>query len=334
MAEPYQYKVVEKSLTQDFLLKYLWTPIVNRLPASLTPNTITCAGFCCMGISVACVWLALNKTSWAFAGAALFVFLYMTGDNIDGSHARRTGQSSKLGEFLDHWLDSLNSVMVNLCLAFSLHLEGWLLPVLMAAVALAFFATIWEHHHTGVFHSGRLGTNEGLLLIVALYFLLCFAPQAPWLLYQADKITLAMVLIVLSLLTCAVTVLGTLWRVRSHVAGFLPLVLILAATLGHAWRDNLSFPLAALIILLSNTLFAGPLLLDRLAHQASPYRTWVASVLAVVALALLIPQAAAWLFAIMPKACLLYTLALLLMVAMICDLVRAVRYLPGPQKKN
>lgn len=333
MAEPYQYKVVEKSLTQDFLLKYVWTPIVQRLPASLTPNTITLVGFCCMCLSVALVWVALHHTSWAFAGAALFVFFYMAGDNIDGPHARRTGQSSKLGEFLDHWLDSLNSVMVNLCLAYSLHLDGWILPVLMAAVALAFFATIWEHHHTGVFHSGRLGTNEGLLLIIAMYLLLCFAPDASWLLYKPGQITLAAVLAYLSLATCVVTVLGAIWRVRAHIGGFVPLLLMLAAILAHAHSGLLSLPLAALAILLSNSVFAGPLLLERLAHQASPYRSWAASILALLSLSLLVPQVTQALFAVMPAACLLYTLALLLAVILVWDIVRAIRHLPGPQKK-
>ena len=37
-----------------------------------------------------------------FLGSALAIFIYNTMDAIDGKHARKTGQSSPLGQMFDH----------------------------------------------------------------------------------------------------------------------------------------------------------------------------------------------------------------------------------------
>lgn len=333
MAEPYQYHVEEKSLTQGFLLKFVWNPIVERIPPSVTPNTITVCGGVCMLVSSIFVWLALTKSPWGFWAAGLFVFLYMMGDNIDGPHARHTGQSSKLGEFLDHWLDSINSIVVNLCVATALGLNGWLLVAMMACVALAFFTTIWEHHHTGVFHSGRLGTNEALLLIITLYIFLFFVnPKTSWIAYQGfDKVSLASLLAYISILGCLGTIAGALWRVRQHWHEFMPILLLLAALGTLVYEGLLPFTWAAFGMLATNSLLVGPFLLHRLANRSSPYRNWLASGFALIAIlsAFLVPgQVAVW------STYIFYSVGGLFALALLWDLRRGVKFLPGPAPKQ
>ncbi len=43
----------------------------------------------------------------ALIGAGVGMLLSMIGDSLDGMHARRTDQCSKLGEMMDHWLDAI-----------------------------------------------------------------------------------------------------------------------------------------------------------------------------------------------------------------------------------
>jgi phosphatidylglycerophosphate synthase len=51
--------------------------------------------------------------SWVYIYGAFSVFMLQTMDALDGKHARVTGQSSSLGQFLDHGLDSFtNSFMI------------------------------------------------------------------------------------------------------------------------------------------------------------------------------------------------------------------------------
>ena len=45
------------------------------------------------------------ERGWPYIAAALFLTAYVFCDNADGGHARRTGQTSPYGEFLDHGLD-------------------------------------------------------------------------------------------------------------------------------------------------------------------------------------------------------------------------------------
>jgi len=43
---------------------------------------------------------------------AICLFLYQTLDALDGKHARRTGNSSPLGELFDHGCDAVSTTMV------------------------------------------------------------------------------------------------------------------------------------------------------------------------------------------------------------------------------
>ena len=44
-----------------------------------------------------------NEPYWTILAYLAYILL----DNLDGAHARNTGQSSKLGHFLDHFVDFL-----------------------------------------------------------------------------------------------------------------------------------------------------------------------------------------------------------------------------------
>jgi phosphatidylglycerophosphate synthase len=344
MSSEYKYHVVEQSLLQGTLNKFIWTPIVNHLPARLKPNTITVCGTVFMAIGTCFIWLALSyQMRWGFLIGALGIFLYMAADNVDGPHARKTGQSSRLGEFLDHWLDSICSVMINLCVVFSLGLSDiWLLMGCLTAVAIAFFATIWEHHHTGVFYSGRLGTNEGLILIIGLFVLLFFFHKTWWFKYHGPAtINVATGLAYLTIVACTITTLTIVWRAQGHRLEFIPFLLALIAIwiYGGLTRNLL---MAGLLILGVNVPFCGRFLLDRLAGQKSRYRSWVIVLFALVVIVMGALAAISEVVAIENPAFreewrhyarrtdgLIYPALSMLLFVMIWDAFRAVCYLGG-----
>jgi len=96
-------------------------------------------------------------------------------DNMDGAQARRSGRSTRLGEFLDHWLDTLNNgfVVLGACLAAGLPLSFTL--GVLAVGTLAFFAVQWELRRTGVFRMGRIADVEGNTAVCLLYVFIAFA---------------------------------------------------------------------------------------------------------------------------------------------------------------
>lgn len=167
----YAYESSQSSILRPYYQRYLWRFILDALPEWLSPNAMTVISTLCCALS--CLLAAFfRESSFALAIAAVLVLSYLTLDNLDGAHARRLGCSSRLGEFLDHWLDTLNNgfVVLGACLA------GGLPPLLTLCVlsvgSMAFFAVQWELEHTGVFRMGRVADIEGNTTVAGLYLLL------------------------------------------------------------------------------------------------------------------------------------------------------------------
>jgi phosphatidylglycerophosphate synthase len=272
MAESYRYDLVERSLTQRWLTAHVWEPIAGLLPARLRPNVITVIGAGCMMLSLVFVKLATSGSRWAYLGAALCTLLYFVADNVDGPHARRTGQTSRLGEFLDHWLDSLNGAVLTLGAAVCLGLGDRMLVLVAAAVSVTYFATIWEQRHTGTFHSDRFGSNEGILVGIGLYLLLFAFPRAPWLGYVPGGISVALGVACLAIGCSLLTLVRVLRRCRGRLADFLPLLLAIVASAALAISGMLTAEVAVVLILAANVAFSGALLIARLARLRSRLR--------------------------------------------------------------
>src|SRR5256885_15147948 len=90
---------------EPLLIKMLCEPVLPYIPASVHPNTIS-------GVTHAIVWttallgmisphLSPLGRALALIGAGIGMFLSMIGDCLDGLHARRTNQCTKLGEMMD-----------------------------------------------------------------------------------------------------------------------------------------------------------------------------------------------------------------------------------------
>ena len=167
----YVYASAQESILRPYYQRWIWNPALGLIPASLSPNALTgISTLCCAASFLLAATMASNPV--AMLAASLGIFAYLSLDNMDGAHARETGQSSRLGEFLDHWLDTLNNgfVILGACLAVGL---GPLFTLLvLAAGTLAFFAVQLELRHTGVFRMGRVADIEGNTAVSALYLLI------------------------------------------------------------------------------------------------------------------------------------------------------------------
>ena len=64
----------------------------------------------------------------ALIGAGIGMFISMVGDCIDGLHARRTNQTSKLGELMDHWLDAIIVPLVTVGITSALQMDRGPMP--------------------------------------------------------------------------------------------------------------------------------------------------------------------------------------------------------------
>lgn len=80
--------------------------LIPLIPMWITPNKITILGFIC-GIGAAISYYLANFHKFWLLLAAIFIFLHLLADSLDGSVARERKLTSKRGEFLDKILDTI-----------------------------------------------------------------------------------------------------------------------------------------------------------------------------------------------------------------------------------
>ena len=155
----------------DFLF---WEPTVRLMPSWLAPNLITTLGALCM-FTVCALTLAFNNSTltaevplWFWLLAVLALTAYDTLDNCDGKQARRTGNSSALGQLLDHGFDcSVNTNAIFFLLVQALHITNVTYSVVMLlCMEATYLLAAWEEHYMGVCRTSLAGvgvTEYGIL---------------------------------------------------------------------------------------------------------------------------------------------------------------------------
>lgn len=162
------YQVQDKSLLLPLYKKLVVTPVTPWLPAKLHPNTITLVGFVLNAAAMAMMLFARPNKGPLLIIAAVLVNLYNACDNLDGAHARRTGQSSPFGEFLDHGLDLLNATFVGSITALVLGASPAWFAAVTVVVPAAAAVIFWEQAETSVLHLGMFQQLEAVGALTAI----------------------------------------------------------------------------------------------------------------------------------------------------------------------
>ena len=190
-----EYRAEDRALLLRFYQRLFWDRLVLALPPSLAPNTLTLAAEACAVLAAVAAWGASQGVRALHLLSALLLFAYMTGDNIDGQHARRTGQTSALGEFLDHGLDGLASCAALLCSAFALHVEGVALVLLVGLGSLGFGGVFWAQYRTGLLVTPRISAMEGVTGASLLQLAMLVLGEPSWLRFAPDRLNVASLLL-------------------------------------------------------------------------------------------------------------------------------------------
>jgi phosphatidylglycerophosphate synthase len=236
---PAKYTVKDEELLLDFYKKLLWNRMIPKIPASVTPNTLTVIGQICGVLSaVATYGAAVGEIPFLYLVSSFLLLAYLTFDNIDGAHARRTGQTSPLGEFLDHGLDGLASASVLILTGFVLGLnrDPLLMVTLCALGGFGFTAVFWEQFRTGVLIIPKVSTTEGITLLMlfqtARFVVHSFAPGAAHALdFDPTAPTVGTIIVVITLLGYAFAGIPCVMRAaKVGVPGWelIPLLMLVA----------------------------------------------------------------------------------------------------------
>lgn len=231
------YQVEDRELLLGFYKKAFWNRLVPRIPAHITPNTLTIAGqVLAVAGAVTCGAATFGYPILYLLSAMMFV-AYLTFDNIDGPHARATGQTSPLGEFLDHGLDGMASASVLLATCFMLHVDGVTMGLMCAIGALGFCIVFWEQFRTGLLVIPRVSSTEGVTLLSLALTVMAIGGEPSWLRFSTDSITVGTLLVVAMLIGYAaacVPPIARAWQKGVRPWDLIPVIAVLGAQVAFA----------------------------------------------------------------------------------------------------
>lgn len=155
----------------DNILNVYWEFVVNKIPKTVAPNTLTLIGLL-VNLFFYFVMFFFDSSmtkplpAFAYVGFSIGIFVYQTLDAIDGKQARRTGSGSALGQLFDHGCDALSASLLGVALIQTLQLgisvKG---KVIMGTIWAPFYLAQLLEHHIGVVrtHIGNIGVTEAQL---------------------------------------------------------------------------------------------------------------------------------------------------------------------------
>lgn len=272
----YAYESAQESVLLPYYKRFVWGPLLRFIPPSVAPNALTLVSTIACGLSFVLA-ATLSHSPVAMVVAALLVFTYVSLDNMDGAHARRAGRSSRLGEFLDHWLDTLNNgfVVLGACMAAGLP-PAFSLGVLAVATT-AFFAVQWELHRTGVFRMGRIADVEGNTAVCLLYLLIAVAGPGLFARHPIEGLPPLSVWLGVGVGAQAIwTFLDAFRRVGTGRLGLLPIVLCFALLLLWAGYGGETTHAHLVIGYFANPVFTSRPVLGRLLGRSTARADWTA----------------------------------------------------------
>lgn len=272
----YAYQSEQESILLPYYKRFVWEPALGLIPAGTAPNTLTVVSTLSCGASFV-LGATLSHSPIAMVAAALLVFTYVSLDNMDGAHARRVGRSSRLGEFLDHWLDTLNNgfVVLGACLAVGLPFSFAL--AVLAVGTLAFFAVQWELRQTGVFRMGRIADVEGNTAVCLLYLVVAIAGPGLFAWQPVGGLPPLSVWLGVGVGAQAVwTFVDAYRRVDGDRSALVPIVLCFAMLLAWAIASGTTTAAHLAIGFFANPVFTSRPVLGRLLETSTAVADWTA----------------------------------------------------------
>ncbi len=275
----YTYSCVDRSPLVGPFCRYFVRWFVQWMPPVVPANLLTLGSSGCMWVML---WLTTTAAEATVLAPWCMVLMagYVIYDHADGMHSRRTGTSSPLGEFLDHFTDVFHgAIAVVVMFLVAGREDSPLLGPVLWAVTLAGAATMMEERERKQLYFGFIGPLEGMLLTIAYFASWCCAAAAGW--WHAPLVGSCTVFEAVmiggaagSLLTAASCV-RRIGRVPAALAGF-GLAGVVWCGLG-LWRE-VTWWEVALLLTLHGADYTGRVIASHLRGIPAPRPDWVAPV--------------------------------------------------------
>lgn len=255
-----EYSVQDRSLLLPHYKRFLVEPVLPAIPERLSPNAITHTGHILSLAALGLLLLSANLDRGApFFVVALLLNAYLWCDNADGGHARRTGQCSATGEFLDHGLDLLNASYVAMMTVVTLGAPPYWSVAAAVVVPAAAAVTYWEQAETGVFQLGMFNQIESIACLTVALGARALLGSAAMTAFRIGPVTLPVAILAFVTLVAGVGILHCVVRVARKGGRLTPFLAPLAFGIGLALATKTGAlgTLAAIVIGTTVYVFIG-----------------------------------------------------------------------------
>ncbi len=161
----YKYCSEDNTFLTKFYNK-IWNQIQKIIPKQITPNIITF-----MGLFSVITGFLLRNCEYGNIYMGIGVFLYMNFDGLDGIHARKSKQTSVIGEYLDHLIDLTNLSLIAKGLGEQFGLEINTINILISSLSLIFILPHYEAIYTKKIIFKNISDVSLFLTLTVLLFL-------------------------------------------------------------------------------------------------------------------------------------------------------------------
>lgn len=270
----YEYRFEDRSVVLRVVEPRVLVPFVRTLPRWLTPNQITIAGQTAALLAFVVAVSIRPMSAAGFVAIAVGTSLFIFADSIDGLFARHSKQTSRLGEFLDHWLDALSVPLVVFAFALVLQVPPALALAAASVSGFLHYTTMLHGFRVGFVHLGAIGMVEGIGVGAAACIVAAvFGPEVFTRPLIADA-SLGMILLC-GLIAGGCLAFGPMRRVFARLTDFAAVVVLLVAVAAwYAW-GNIPVALAGLLTIATTAWFEGRVLRARLLRVPLALNDWL-----------------------------------------------------------
>jgi ethanolaminephosphotransferase len=235
------------------------------------------------------MWMMLIATMWAREAVSVapgcFVLMagYVIYDHADGMHSRRTGTSSPLGEYLDHFTDIFHgAISVVVMFLIAGRAGSPLMLGVLWAVLLAGAATMAEERERGELFFGLIGPLEGMLLTFGFFASWCWSGAAAW--WHAPLVggwTVFECVMISGAAGSVLTAVACARRIKRVPAGLALYALTGTSVCVAGWYAGWPWWATALVMTLHGADFTGRVIAGHLRGTKRPSPDWIAPVVMV-----------------------------------------------------
>jgi phosphatidylglycerophosphate synthase len=233
----YKYRVKDYSIVTPWFRRNVVHPLLVFVPWSIPANLIT-LGFNLFMFAALVLSMLPGENRYVFLVVPILVSGYIIGDHLDGMQAKRTGTSSALGEFFDHFLDVFNNGILVMIVSSLMNVSPWVFVICLAVGYIAHSAIFFEQLKTGWLIFEKFGALEALILILLIIASLYFARVHDFLLSTAFmQITWFELFMIFSAVIALITWLKTLLRVKvvnvRYISFVITLIILVAILISY-----------------------------------------------------------------------------------------------------